>query len=66
MALVVRGYNIGEGSVDVTLGVWRDLAHATRVDLNEQATAGLVLQSGRQVKLSVRPKEIVTIRFDLA
>ena len=65
-ALIVRGYNAGAEPINVSLRMWREFARATRVDLNEEASADRVLEleNGRQVKFNVRPREIATIRFE--
>jgi mannosylglycerate hydrolase len=65
-SLLVRGYNCSEEPLQVTLHLWREFGRAARVGLNEEELAVVELQEGRQVKLSVRPKEILTIRFEPA
>ncbi|MDE3089756.1 MAG: hypothetical protein KGJ80_10300, partial [Chloroflexota bacterium] len=62
--LIVRGYNRGPEAIEVTLRMFRDFARATRVNLNEEEIAPLDLLERRAVKLRVRGKEIVTVRFE--
>ncbi|MBI5301194.1 MAG: hypothetical protein HY868_03585 [Chloroflexi bacterium] len=61
--LIVRGYNIEEKPVDVRLRLLREFARAARVNLNEEEIAPVDLREGREVALSVRAKEIVTLKF---
>jgi alpha-mannosidase len=62
--LIVRGYNIGNETIDARIVVWRKFARAARVNLNEEEIAPLELRAGREVALRVRAKEIVTVRFE--
>ncbi len=63
--LIVRGYNIGDQPIEVTLRFWRAFARAARVDLNEKEITPVALRDGREVSLSVRGKEIVTLKIVL-
>ena len=49
---------------DARVVVWRKFARALRVDLNEQEIAPIDLINGREARLNVRGKEIVTLRFE--
>ena len=62
--LVVRGYNIGEKEIDTMLRVLGRFSRAVRVNLNEEEIAPIELRDGREVKLQVRAKEIVTVKFE--
>jgi alpha-mannosidase len=64
VGLVVRGYNITARPQDVTLRLARPWRTVARTDLAEgplQALEG----DGHVVRFVARPKEIVTLRFDL-
>jgi alpha-mannosidase len=58
--LIVRGYNIGDQSLDVMLHFSRKFRRAARVNLNEEEITPLDLRDGCEVRLSVKGKEIVT------
>ncbi len=67
--IVVRGYNIGEEKIDVTLRILvgereRAFSRAARVNLNEEEIAPIELRDGREVAFEVRGKEIVTTRLE--
>ncbi len=58
--LIVRGYNIGDQPIDVTLRLYRPFTRAARVNLNEEEIGPLDLRDGCEMRLSVKGKEIVT------
>jgi mannosylglycerate hydrolase len=62
--LVVRGYNIGDESIEARIILWRTFQRAARVNLNEEEIAPIDLRDGREVRLPVRGKEIVTLKFE--
>jgi alpha-mannosidase len=62
--IIMRGYNIGEEMIEVTLRVWCDFARTWRVNLNEEELAPVKSIDRREVRLHVRAREIVTLRFD--
>ncbi len=62
--MVVRGYNIGADTIEVTLRVGRNFARAARANLNEEEIAPIELRDGHEVTLQVRGKEIVTVRME--
>lgn len=62
--LVVRGYNIGDKPIEVQLALWRGFDQVARVDLDESLLAPLERREGNLVQLGVRPREIVTLRFE--
>jgi alpha-mannosidase len=61
--LIVRGYNIGEQTIEARVVLWREFRGAARVNLNEELIAPLELHNGKDVRLHVRAKEIVTLKF---
>lgn len=62
--LIVRGYNIGDETIDAQIVLWREFTRAMQVNLNEEKIAPIELRDGREVKKQVRAKEIVTIKFE--
>lgn len=62
--LVVRGYNLNSRSVQVRMRTFQAFKRAALVDLSEKERAPLDLQEGRQMTFAVRPREIVTVRFE--
>ena len=62
--LVVRGYNIGDEPIEACIILWRTFQRAARVNLNEEEITPVDLRDGRKVRLQVRGKEIVTLRFE--
>ena len=58
--LIIRGYNISDQPRDVTLRLHRVFTRAARVNLNEEEIGPLDLRDGREVRLPVNGKEIVT------
>lgn len=61
--LIVRGYNIANETIEASVVMWKNFSCAARVNLNEEEIAPIDLQNGREVRIQVRAKEIVTIRF---
>lgn len=62
--LIVRGYNIANETIEANIALWKNFSRAARVNLNEEEIASIDLQNGREVKIQVRAKEIVTIKFE--
>lgn len=62
--LILRGYNIGLEPINALVKLWREFSQCTRVDLNEDYAAPLPRKDKREAEFRVRPKEIVTLRFD--
>jgi alpha-mannosidase len=58
--LIVRGYNINDEPINVTLRLHRKLLGAMRVNLNEEEIAPLDLHDGWEVRLPVKGREMVT------
>ena len=60
---IVRGTNIGDDTIIVTLKPWARFARAARVNLAEQAQADLSPSADGGVTFPVRGHEIVTVKF---
>jgi len=61
--IIVRGYNIGEQAIDVTLTPGMEFASAARCRLDETHEAALPRKMNGAVRIHVRGKEIVSIRL---
>jgi mannosylglycerate hydrolase len=62
--LIVRFYNIAAEEVKGRLKVYRPFAKAALVNLNEEETEELPSNERGEVELSVRGKQIVTVKFE--
>jgi alpha-mannosidase len=62
--LIVRFYNISAEEVKGRLRVCRPFARATLVNLNEEELEELRGNEGTELELSVRGKQIVTVKFE--
>ncbi|WP_376792639.1 alpha-mannosidase [Thermoflexus sp.] len=60
--LIVRGYNASGQPIEVRLTFWRPIREAWRADLMEVPQEPIAPQ-GSQLAVSVRPKEILTVRL---
>ncbi|WP_322801217.1 alpha-mannosidase [Thermoflexus sp.] len=60
--LIVRGYNASEQPLEVRFTLWRSIREAWRADLMETSREPL-RPDGSCLRVSVRPKEILTVRF---
>jgi alpha-mannosidase len=60
---IVRGTNIGDDTIIVTLKPWARFARAARVNLAEQGQADLSPSADGGVTFPVRGHEIVTVKF---
>lgn len=62
---IVRGYNTGGETLEVTLTPWKRFAAGAQVNLAEQKQADLTTDKATgSVRLSVKGHEIVTVWFD--
>lgn len=61
--LIVRGYNIGDETREVTVRLDRPFRRARRVNLNEEPQEELAAD-GQKVRFAVRPRQIVTVCFE--
>ena len=63
--LIVRVYNIGEESVEGRLRLWRSFKRAALVNLNEEELKEIEsLGEGEKVRLAMRRKQIVSVKFE--
>jgi alpha-mannosidase len=62
--LIVRFYNIAAEEVKGRLKVYRPFVRAALVNLNEEETEELKSNERGEVELSVRGKQIVTVKFE--
>ncbi|MBV6396829.1 MAG: Mannosylglycerate hydrolase [Anaerolineales bacterium] len=60
---IVRGYNIGDEAIAVTLTPWRRFAQARQVDMAEETVARLKVGKSGEVRINARGHEAVTVRF---
>jgi alpha-mannosidase len=60
--LIVRGYNISDQSIDVTLRFQHQVKRIARTNLYEEEIAPLDRHAGYEVTLPVRGKEITTLK----
>ncbi|HEX8990111.1 MAG TPA: glycoside hydrolase family 38 C-terminal domain-containing protein [Anaerolineales bacterium] len=60
---ILRGYNVGETPISVTLAPWRRFARAERVNLAEQPLQTLGLGQNGEVVVQAAGHEIVTVLF---
>jgi alpha-mannosidase len=61
--LIVRGVNLSDESVSVQLRPWRGFKQVARVNLNEEFIAPILPDANGGVTFTVRPWEIVTVRW---
>jgi mannosylglycerate hydrolase len=59
----VRGYNIGDDEISVTLTPWRKFKKAERVNMADEKIAGLKIDSSGGVAVKTRGHEVVTVMF---
>lgn len=62
--LITRGFNAGEQTIHLQLALFRRFSQVTRVNLNEETISRLDWTPGERVELTVRPREIVTLRLE--
>ncbi len=60
---LVRGYNLSDQEINVSLRPWRPFRSAERVNLAEQKAAALRPAADSSVELTVRPHGIETVLF---
>ena len=60
---IVRGYNIGDEEISVTLVPWRRFGRAQRVNMAEETVSRLKVERGGEVRVKARGHEVVTILF---
>lgn len=62
--LVIRGFNSSSRTIDVRLALTLEFEKAKRVNLNEESLETLASGRGRTIDFTVKPREIVTVRFE--
>ncbi len=62
--IIVRGFNVGEETIDVQLTPFRRFGRVTRLNLNEDPIGPLEWNQAQQVQLTLKPREIVTLRLE--
>lgn len=60
---LVRGYNLGDEAIEVTIKPWRKFTKAERVNLAEQTIGPLSVGKNGEVIIAVRRHEVATIKF---
>jgi len=60
---IVRGYNIGDEEIPVTVTPWRRFAKAQRVNMAEETVSRLKVGRGGEVTVNARGNEVVTVKF---
>jgi alpha-mannosidase len=60
---IVRGYNIGDEEISVTLTPWRKFKKAERANMAEEKVGRLKVESSGEVAVKARGHEIVTVMF---
>lgn len=60
---IVRGYNIGDEEIPVTITPWRRFAKAERANMAEETVTRLKVGRGGEVTVNARGHEVVTIKF---
>lgn len=60
---LVRGYNIGDEGIEITLTPWREFKKAERVNMAEQTISPLETGQNGEVRMTVRGHEIITVMF---
>jgi alpha-mannosidase len=61
--LLVRGVNMSDQPITVRLRPWREFERIARVNLNEEFLEPLLPETDGSVTISVRPWEIVSVRW---
>ncbi|MFZ5858483.1 MAG: alpha-mannosidase [Chloroflexota bacterium] len=60
---IVRGYNIGDEEIPVTITPWRRFAKAERANMAEETVTRLKVGRGGEVTVNARGHEVVTVKF---
>jgi mannosylglycerate hydrolase len=60
---IVRGYNISDKEISITLKPWRKFKKADRTNMAEKKVNGLKVGKGGEVSARIRGHEVVTILF---
>lgn len=60
---IVRGYNIGDEEIPVTITPWRKFAKAERANMAEETVSRLKVGRGGEVTVKARGHEVVTVKF---
>ena len=60
---IVRGYNIGDEEIPVTLTPWRKFKKVQRVNMAEEKVAKLKVESSGGATFKARGHEVVTVKF---
>ena len=60
---IVRGYNIGDDEISVTLTPWRKFKKAERANMAEKQIGKLKVESSGGVTVKARGHEVVTLLF---
>jgi len=60
---IVRGYNIGDEEIPVTVTPWRKFAKAQRVNMAEETVTRLRVGERGEVTVNARGREVVTVKF---
>lgn len=60
---IMRGYNIGDEEIPVTITPWRKFAKAQRVNMAEETVARLKVGRSGEVTVQARRREVVTVKF---
>lgn len=60
---LVRGYNIGDEPIEVTITPWQPFPRAARANLAEETIAPLTAAADGSVTVPAKGHEIVTVRF---
>lgn len=62
--LIVRGFNMGDETISVRFKPLFAFSVAKRVNLNEEAPIDLAWSPSHSIEIAVKPREIVTLRFE--
>jgi len=65
-AIVARVFNPGTRRTNATITAGFAFARASRTDFEEKPLARLGTRGGKTIRLALGPKEVATVRFDLA
>ncbi|MBI5934298.1 MAG: hypothetical protein HY867_11370 [Chloroflexi bacterium] len=60
---IVRGYNIGDEEIEVTITPWRRFAKAERANMAEETVTRLKVGRGGEASVKARGHEAVTVKF---
>jgi mannosylglycerate hydrolase len=60
---IVRGYNIGDEEISVTLTPWQRFKKAERANMTEETVGRLKVESSGGVTFKARGHEVVTVMF---